>query len=51
MEFIDLLNYQPLCSESECGPMDLAGIRVVHFVFLAILMIFYICIEWIGRDE
>ena len=51
MEMIDLLNYQPLCGELECGPMDLAAIRVIQIVFLAILMIFYICIEWIGRDE
>ena len=48
---INYLNYQPLCSEMECGPMELSGIRMIH-IFMIILiawMLIYTFIEGIKK--
>ena len=36
---IDFLNYQPLCGELECGPMQMTGIRMIHFVLFLLVII------------
>ena len=52
---IDFLNYQPLCGEVECGPMEMGGIRLIHIIGILILVWLLIysfakgCMR--GRDE
>ena len=52
---INFLNYQPLCSCMECGPMELGGIRVIHILMLIVVtwMLLYTFYEGIkkGLDD
>ena len=53
---IDFLNYQPFCSEGECGPMDMiGGWRVIHIICIILiawsLIYTFICGCMRGRDE
>ena len=47
---IDFLNYPPLCSEVECGPMELGGIRLIHVLGI-IVVIWLLIYTWSGRNE
>ena len=47
---IDFLNYQPLCGEVECGPMELGGIRLIHIIGILIVA-WLLAYTWMVRDE
>ena len=53
---IDFLNYQPLCGDVECGPMDMIGgwrvIHIIGIIFVCWSLIYtFICGYTRGRDE